>query len=151
MPSIKSQIDAILRRKDNKLAVIADEIAEEVKKELREVVYNEWFASFTPTVYERTGEVIDSITAEVKKDGRCNYTVRVFFDYDKIRPHYLDGSWNAHAGFDGVKFAEGLIASMDKGMGGSPNNPRYGEAAMFIDAVQQYAGNLAKKLLKQKL
>ena len=40
---------------------------------------------------------------------------------------------------------------MDKGMGGSPNNPRYGEAAMFIDAVQQYAGNLAKKLLKQKL
>ena len=59
--------------------------------------------------------------------------------------------WSSHAGFDGEAFTEGLIPSIEHGMRGSLNNPRYGEAAHMIEFTQEWANAYARQLLKQRL
>lgn len=54
-------------------------------------------------------------------------------------------------GFDGEAFTEGLISSIEHGMRGSLNNPRYGEAAHMIEFTQEWANAYARQLLKQRL
>ena len=81
--SVSGQIDKILRKKDKKLQLIADDIAAAVKDKLKENLEKNWYSTYSPKSYFRTWDLFDSVTAEVTHDGRFNYYIQVYFDSAK--------------------------------------------------------------------
>ena len=81
--SVSGQIDKILRKKDKKLQLIADDIAAAVKDKLKENLEKNWYSTYSPKSYFRTWDLFDSVTAEVTH-GRFNYYIQVYFDSAKI-------------------------------------------------------------------
>ena len=54
-------------------------------------------------------------------------------------------------GFDSEAFVEGLVSSIEHGMGGSFSNPRRGDATHMIEITQEWANQYARQLLRQRL
>ncbi len=61
--SVSGQIDKILRKKDKKLQLIADDIAAAVKDKLKENLEKNWYSTYSPKSYFRTWDLFDSVTA----------------------------------------------------------------------------------------
>ena len=97
----------------------------------------QWYSSYSPQDYERTGDLINSITYSVK--GR---TVRVIFDMRKFHTAKVnDGEgWQPHRGFDGIEFTYGLIDWIENGgNGGVLSNPRRDDGGIhMIENTQQW-------------
>lgn len=106
-----------------------------------------WYYAYSPSDYTRTYELLNSIEGKVRKNGKGNYSIEVFFDDSKINSQITNKGWNSHAGFTGDEFTKGLISGIIHGMGGSTTNPRYGEATNVIEIVQSEAEKYANKLL----
>lgn len=86
---LKSIINAVLKD-------CLREIAEKTTLELKEYVLGVWYGSYTPISYERTYQMLDSIThSEIEPHGD-SFNVAVFFDTDKISSNYTGGTWNQH-------------------------------------------------------
>lgn len=149
--SISEQLNKIVIKKDRQMQAIANKICKKTADKLREILYESWYATYTPTVYKRSFELINSITGEIIKNKRGNYTVSVFFDANKINAVEQSGGWNSHMGFNGERFIEGLIHSIDSGMRGSLSNPRYGESTDMIRLAQEWAEMYARQQLRQIL
>ena len=148
--SIKSQLDRVITKKDLNLKQLADQIMKEVKIELINLIQTDWYDTYSPLDYSRSYDLINSIDGIVEKNGKGDYTVRLFFDKSMIHSSGGDG-WGRHQGFDNERFADGLIEGIDTGIKGSTNNPRYGVAIHFKDRITKFAQNMANKLLKQYL
>ena len=149
--SVSGQIDKILKGKDKKLQLIANDIAAAVKEKLKENLEKNWYSTYEPKSYIRTWDLFDSVTAEVTHDGKCNYLIQVYFDSDKISSVKNDSNWNSHMGFDGQNFKSGLVSFIEHGMTGSPYNPRNGYASHMIEFTQKWANQYARQLLKSRL
>lgn len=149
--SVSGQIDKILRKKDKKLQLIADDIAAAVKDKLKENLEKNWYSTYSPKSYFRTWDLFDSVTAEVTHDGRCNYYIQVYFDSAKISSVQNGSGWNSHMGFDGQSFKSGLVSLIEHGMIGSKYNPRNGNSAHMIEFTQEWANQYARQLLKSRL
>lgn len=149
--SVSGQIDKILRKKDKKLQLIADDIAAAVKDKLKENLEKNWYSTYSPKSYFRTWDLFDSVTAEVTHDGRFNYYIQVYFDSAKISFVQNDSGWNSHMGFDGQSFKSGLVSLIEHGMTGSQYNPRNGNAAHMIEFTQKWANQYARQFLKSRL
>ena len=82
---------------------------------------------FEPVMYERTYELLNSITqSEVVKLSNGTYYVEIYYDTDKIRayPRENDGlsyKWGQHTSFDGEDVSEFIPLWIEKGT----NNPYY--------------------------
>lgn len=149
--SISEQLNKIIAKKDIQMQAIADKVCKKTADKLREILYECWYATYTPTVYKRSFDFINSITGEVVKNKRGNYSINVFFDEDKINVVEQSGGWNSHMGFNGERFIEGLIYSIDSGMRGSLSNPRYGESTDMIRLTKEWANQYARQQLRQIL
>lgn len=130
----------------------AKEIMDETKEKLRECVDSLWYKSYpSPKDYERTYELLNSVNGRIVKNGIGNYRIEVYLDPNLISSNPNSHGWGQHAGFSGIEFTEGLINSIIHGMGGSTNNPRYGESTNVIEVVQQEASKYANKILRKYL
>jgi len=100
--------------------------------------------------YERTYELINSLTLTVKKDKRNQITTHVYFDVDKIRPSAQVNNFSgfyAHASFGGaIKDRNGrsisslLLQWIEEGNSGHiGNNPING--IHFLQSVNDYLEN----------
>lgn len=131
------------------MQLISKNICDAVKQKLKETLNEFWYDSYSPKSYSRTMNLIESITGVIERKGRCDYTIQVYFDPDKIHAVENDSGWNSHMGFNSEAFVEGLISSIEHGVKGSFLNPRRGEAAHMIEFTQEWANQYARQLLKQ--
>ena len=138
-------------KKDRQLQLISKDICEAVKEKLQDNLNKFWYSNYSPQSYQRTWELFDSITGIIRRDSRCNYTICIYFDSDKIHAVENDNGWNFHMGFNSEAFTESLVSSIEHGMKGSFFNPRRGEAAHMIEFTQKWANEYACQLLRQRL
>jgi hypothetical protein len=98
-----------------------------VGKEAFEILYHEvevnWYGRMTPTDYDRTMQLLHSITCSPVKKINGEYQVRIYYDTDKIIP--MDGTdgypWTRHKSIiDGESSAEALPYYIEFGNGDSP-------------------------------
>lgn len=104
-----------------KKKLLAD-IERDGKEQMREYVRMYWYSQYSPSSYNRTMEVLDSVSAKLEGDS-----VVIYYDNAKIGSAPNSHGWGAHASFDGSSFSNGIVAMIEDGMsGGSPSNPRIG-------------------------
>jgi len=61
------------------------QIAKVVRDQWKAFLYENWYMAYTPKVYDRTWETLESIvTTNVIKNGNA-YEVTIYYDTDKIR------------------------------------------------------------------
>lgn len=149
--SIRRQIDKILDKTDKRLNILAKQICETIRLKLQENLKLCWYDNYSPKTYKRTWELFNSVDGKIERNNKNDYTIRVYFNPDKIRTVINDKGWNSHLGFDGQRFIEGLISSIEHGMLGSHSNPRRGTAAHMVKLTQEWSNEYAQKLLLQKL
>ena len=88
---------------------ILDEIAEETRQELYNTVNKKLYDSYTPMLYARTYELLNSISkTEVKESSNGEYYVVIFYDTDKIFPQIRSPKegFNAHATSEGIDISD---------------------------------------------
>lgn len=117
-------------------------ICEDGKAKMREYVETHWYGTYTPKDYERTDEVLNSISADIVGD-----TVIIYYDESKISSFTHDDGWGSHIGFNGEPFDIGFI---EYGVGGgSPNNPRIGDNANAIRRLRGWLSNYITRAVQQ--
>lgn len=138
-PQLKIIIGALLKE-------CLEEIALETGKELQKYVQTEWYEAHAPEFYNRTYQLLNSITdSKVEQNGN-SFKVSIYFDHESIVPNFLgDGGFNEHMGFDGAPFVDGLIETIEEG-NLSPYSPPY--ARDGIHMVEKTAYWLAVNLPK---
>ncbi len=163
--SLDTQLQKIIKRKQAKLNVVASEIADDIKRELRALVNERWYDSYTPKSYQRTMELLDSITCEITHNGtaidiRCGFDMSLIHAKQAIDNATIDNAginrltWNNHMSFDGEPFIEGLIELVEHGFdgkGSSLNPRRWHTGTHAVEDAQKYATRRARELLKQKV
>lgn len=91
---------------ESQIEVNLDKIAKEIASVLKHYVQENWYNRMDSVKlgfdqYQRTFEVLNSISCEkVKKVGN-SFEVKIFFDENKIHSIHRDGTWNAHMSLDG--------------------------------------------------
>jgi hypothetical protein len=138
-PQLKQYIENILKQ-------CLEEIVLETGKELQKHVQTEWYEAHSPQFYDRTYQLLNSITnSKVEQKGN-KFEVTIGFDHSMIVPNFLaNGGFNEHMGFDGIPFVEGLIETIEEG-NLSPYSPSY--ARNGIHMVEKTAYWLATNLLR---
>jgi hypothetical protein len=136
---LKSYIENILKQ-------CLEKIALETAKELQKHVQTDWYEAHSPQFYDRTYQLLNSITnSNIEQKGN-KFIVSVYFDHTMITPNFLDNDgFNEHMGFDGEPFVEGLIETIEEG-NLSHYSPSY--ARNGIDMVEKTAYWLTTNLLK---
>lgn len=150
MPTF-SNLDEYFKHKRKIVKDILEEIAEEVRQELHDTVWKKLYLSYTPKVYQRTYELLDSISkTEVKENSNGEYYVEIYYDTDKIFPHvYTDGRPNAHATSKGVDISDQIpyMVEYDYSYGKYKDN----NGIHAIDDVKKWIDKEFNKKFKQKL
>lgn len=103
-------------------------IGKEIGSVLRFYVQQNWYNSVTPEFYERTMDVLNSITVGDLKETSDGFSIEIYFDNDKIRqssssfeiPSYLPRfhhhmSVNGDMKFNGISIAEWVVWWMNYG------------------------------------
>jgi len=71
-------------------------VGNDIKSIIADYVKKKVYSAYSPTMYDRTGDLLNSLdVSEVKKVG-SGYEVTVFFNTDFIRSNIVDGGWNQH-------------------------------------------------------
>ena len=83
---VASQVADTARKNLNKV------VLEELKKFVKLLVYSR----YNPSQYDRTYQLLNSVTiGDVIEDGK-HITCSVYFDPNKIKPAFADNFWNQH-------------------------------------------------------
>lgn len=155
MPSVKtwSGLEQALRQ-STKYSMLY--VGDTVKRVLIDSVKRMWYSRpFTPMFYERTMDVLNSITVENVSVNKNQFNARIYFDTDLIRQNPTPpGQWNQHMSVDGDTEYEGrrisswLISWMEEGQ----NSPLYSyEGTGHIAATQDYAEAESVYLIEESL
>lgn len=90
-----------------------------VRDNLLERVYWEYAPNGNYS-YDRTYELLDSVTVGNLKVGYKYATFEIFMDTDKINPYVTDGNgWNQHASVDPIDTSEYIPLWVEEGTSGS--------------------------------
>ena len=65
-------------------------VANEIKNGLRELINDEIYGSYMPSVYIRSGELIEAIRIDVVQNGLCDWTLDVYISKDR---HSGNSTW----------------------------------------------------------
>jgi hypothetical protein len=98
LPDFKN-LNALFKYMEKTQPIDLEKLGNEIKGWLRNNVRVLWYErSYTPKFYERTFELIESITcSKAKKIGNGEYQVKIYFDTDKINPYSGEnGMWSQH-------------------------------------------------------
>lgn len=109
------------------------------KKHLKEEIQESVYDRMNPLSYERTRNFLDSVKIEKSTvySGRI-YQNRIVFDYKKIHPQRMAGTWNRHMDVHGIPFHEGnLVQVLEEGTIGS-NSLYERNGAWFIYNTKQW-------------
>ena len=110
MPTFRNLNDYFNYANNKLIKPILSEIADKTLIELKNTVQEKLYDSYTPKLYERTYELLDSIskTKVYQEDGF--YKVKIFYDTDKIFPHIRSAKegYNAHALWDGTDISDSI-------------------------------------------
>jgi hypothetical protein len=133
---------------------ILQKIAEETVEYLKRYVDIFWYQTHYPTIYNRTYEMLNSVThSNIEKVGN-RFDVFIYFDASQITSQLLgEGLWNQHMGFDERIFTVGLIDSVEQG-NPSPYSPDYArEGIHMFEATDIWLDKeipkIAKKIFKE--
>jgi hypothetical protein len=119
------------------------EIAEETTRQLKFYVETVWYGSYTPEIYIRTYNLLESFVNSGVESKSGGFNVDIFSDTSKIIPNLLpDNLWNQHMGFDNkTPFTGGLIETLENG------NPSPYYSHDGIQMFEQTAKWLEKNLI----
>ena len=153
MPSVKtwSGLENALRQ-STKYAM--KYVGDTVKRVLIDSTKRMWYSQSNPTMYERTMDILNSITVENVTVSKNVYNARVYFDIDKIRQVEIPGNWNQHMSVDGDTQFEGRRISswVVEWISYGQNSPLYSyEGGGHIQATQEYAKDEAVYLIEEAL
>lgn len=124
---LKRALDGILKK-------ALEEISTQVRDEIHEYLLVDFYMrlEYTPTKesYERTYELLQSITASIVENKKGVLNVDVYFDISKINAYENVNGWNSHMSLNGDDFYEDrpisswLIEWIEEGNSGTMgNNP----------------------------
>mgnify|MGYP001214832158 CR=1 FL=1 len=139
---------------------------EEIKEVLRFYVQKNWYNAHTPSQYERTMQMIDSISVRHVKENANKYSAVIYFDFDRIAPAsniYDRGPYqfNTHMSLDGStsyagkSIGEFIVRWANEGqdnpltVGGKSVFPR--EGAYFLEDTYEYAQDETVQLINEAL
>lgn len=108
-----------------------------VKKHLKEEIQASIYSKHTPTDYKRTKDFIKSVTIERSTvySGRF-YQNRIVFDYKRIHPEEMPGSWNRHMSVRRKNFNEGnLVHVLEEG---TQSGLYQRSGALFIEKTKKW-------------
>ena len=159
-----SQLERFLERE---IEINLQKIGTEIASVLRNYVYLNWYADHTPKYYERTMEVLNSISVKpVKKNGN-KYEVEIFFDKNKISmvesnyyvPSHLKRfhhhmSVDYSKSYNGQTIAEWVVYWMNYGQNSSLHS--YSGVGFLEETIEwtkedRYHINRMRELIEDKL
>jgi hypothetical protein len=122
-----SDFNALIKHLENNIVLDIQKIGEEVKNVLRNNVRVLWYErngmNWTPQDYERTWQLIDSISVSKAIKLGNKYQVEVYYDTDKIVPMYgtEDKPWTRHMSItDFSDVSEAIPFWVEEGNNNSP-------------------------------
>lgn len=138
-----------------------NEIAEITKDELQRIVDRDWYmrSGYSLGTYERTYQLIDSITADIiRDDGYFLYT-HIYFDLTKILPEKRLSGFNAHMSlneditYGGESISWWLVNWIEYGNKGAlGNNPIQGIAMLerTSEYVRENIDRITRRVFRRK-
>ncbi len=135
---------------NEKIVKILNEIAQGVKEELYDKVKERLYDAWTPSQYERTEELLNSISKTEVYQENGFYCVKIFYDTDKIFPHTVEGKWGQHVDFSGNDTSEYVVLWIEEGTTDNPF-PRKGINAMSDEKkwIEENYNKIFRNKLKQ--
>ena len=154
MPEITTW-SGLLKYLDKSVEKSMWKIGEEIRKVLKFNVQQHWYNNYTPTAYDRTMQVLDSIKVKGVNKLTSGYSVEIGFDYDMIAPaSSITGNWNNHMSLDGSTSYQGksigelLVGWMDKGQHSAAHSYL---GVNFVGDTREWTKEEAVHLLKEQL
>ena len=143
-------VSEVKKYMNNKIIKILNEIAQGVKEELYDKVKERLYDAWTPKQYERTEELLDSISKTEVYQEKGFYCVKIFYDTDKIFPHTVEGKWGQHESFYKEDISEHLPLWIEEGTKDNPF-PRKGINAMSDEKkwIEENYNKIFRNKLKQ--
>lgn len=126
---------------------------ETIKQVLIDSTKRMWYSEHSPEQYQRTYDILNSISLDAVKTGKGGYTATVYFDEDKIRMQAADG-WNQHMSVDGsTSYGGRPIASwVVEWVSFGQNSSIFSyEGGGHIQATQEFAKADAVYLIEESL
>jgi hypothetical protein len=127
------QFEKILKKE---IQVNLEQIGKEIAGVLKKYVNDNWYKNSNPESYQRTYDILNSITVSKVKHMSDGYEVSIYFDETKIRMIEYEGLFNAHLSIDGSGMYQGMsipqwvVYWMNYGQ----NSPKYSyEGAGFLE------------------
>ena len=75
-------------------------VGNDIKSIIADYVKRKVYDAYSPSSYDRTGDLLNSLdVSEVKKIGNF-YEVTIFFNTDFIHSNYVENNWNQHMSVD---------------------------------------------------
>ena len=106
---------------DKQLKFCMNEIFIQLKNEMKDYLFQNWYKKYTPTQYNRTFNLLDSITFKLEKQGNASYVVKVGYDTDLIHAEYDEYSFfNQHMSMGGEDVSDIVPYYIEKGNGKNP-------------------------------
>lgn len=101
------------------IQTIAEDVREEVYEEVSDKLLNNHSGGNGYYAYQHTFEVLESICEPKVKYVNNTVEVEIYYDTDKIQPHYVDNSfWNQHMSITGEDVSEILPLWLEEGTTG---------------------------------
>lgn len=123
---------------EKQLKVCIKEIAEQYKNEFADYVFTHWYKARTPEEYNRTFEMLDSISYEMNfKGGKVS--ARLYMDTSKIHAEYDEYSlWNQHMSISQNDVSDIIPEWINYG-NNKPNSAFKYKGIDYIDYMVKYA------------
>lgn len=114
-------------------------VANATKKHLKEEIQASIYSSYSPKSYSRTRQFLNSVTIEkstIYSGKIAQY--RVVFDYKKIKPKAVPGTWNKHMSAFSEPFNKGnLVQVLEEGTVGTDSLFQR-EGAWFLENTKKW-------------
>ena len=99
-----SQLEAIINQEIQQGLKI---VGNEIKTIIEDYVKKEVYDAHSPSHYDRTGDLLNSLdVSEVTRVGN-SYQVTVFFNTAHIHSNFVDSGWNQHMSANGLETWKG--------------------------------------------
>lgn len=91
----------LLKYLDKQVEINLEKIGKEIADVLKHYVNENWYKDHQPEYYDRTMDILNSISVTKAKPIKNGYEVKIYFDESKIRMIEYDGLFNAHMSING--------------------------------------------------
>lgn len=110
MSKIYGSYDDLFKDMEKELIKSLKDMAKIIRDEWTKLIELNFYNKFSPELYSRTFEILNSITVfNIEKNGDL-YTIKIAYDEDKINYYPEEnGLWNKHADYNGEFIMDYLV------------------------------------------